>query len=198
MERINKCVASRTQRTGLRLRLGFNKSTRAPIWSENAIFCPLLVQAKFPAVDCGSLTPTRGATQQSVDCESLTPTRGATQQSVDCESLTPTQGATQQSVGVKTKKRKERGRQNCILGDPQQRGAKSEVFPNIGEQNQKWLPHPYLLGGPKEGGSAMSPLRSRGPLQKGRETKVARAGLLEKNPIVGVLNGGSNKKKYWS
>ena len=49
-------------------------------------------------VDCESLTPTRGATQQSVDCESLTPTRGATQQSVDCESLTPTQGAMQQSV----------------------------------------------------------------------------------------------------
>ena len=31
------------------------------------------------------------------------------------------------------------------------RGAKAEVFPNKGEQNQKWLPHPYLLGGPKEG-----------------------------------------------
>ena len=49
-------------------------------------------------VDCESLTPTQGATQQSLDCESLTPTQGATQQSVDCESLTPTQGATQQSV----------------------------------------------------------------------------------------------------
>ena len=35
---------------------------------------------------------------ESVDCESLTPTQGATQQSVNCESLTPTQGATQQSV----------------------------------------------------------------------------------------------------
>ena len=50
------------------------------------------------SVDCESLTPTRGTTQHSVDCESLTPTRGATQQSVDCESLTPTPGATQQSV----------------------------------------------------------------------------------------------------
>ena len=39
-------------------------------------------------VDCESLTPTRGATQQSVDCGSLAPTRGATQQSVDCETLT--------------------------------------------------------------------------------------------------------------
>ena len=26
------------------------------------------------------------------------------------------------------------------------RGAKAEVFLNKGEQNQKWLPHPYLLG----------------------------------------------------
>ena len=39
--------------------------------------------------------------QKSVDCESLTPTEGATQQSVDCESLTPTQGATQKSVDSK-------------------------------------------------------------------------------------------------
>ena len=73
------------------------------------------------------------------------------------------------------------------------RGAKAEVFPNKGEQNQKWLPHPYLLGGPKEGGSAMSPPRSRGALQKGRETKVARAGLLEKIPWWGSLT-----KKNWS
>ena len=41
------------------------------------------------------------AWRRSVDCESLTPTRGATQQSVDCESLTPTRGATQQSVDSK-------------------------------------------------------------------------------------------------
>ena len=33
---------------------------------ETPFFRPLLVQAKFPAVDCESLTPTRGATQQSV------------------------------------------------------------------------------------------------------------------------------------
>ena len=110
------------------------------------------------SVDCESLTPTQDATEQGVDCESLTPTRGATQQSVDCESLTPTQGAMQQSAGVKKKGGKESGRQNCILGDPQQRGGKSEVFPNKGEQNQKWLP----LGGPKEGGNATSPLHSRG------------------------------------
>ena len=187
------------------------------------------------SVDCESLTPTQGATQQSVDCESLTPTRGATQQSVDCESLTPTRGATQQSVGVKKKGKKvgckiafsgipSKGERNqkcsptkgykmrsgclsgaqkraevlhhpCIPGDPQQRGINSEMaasplpsrgpnrgrkcsvtpafsgVPNIGEQNQKWLPHPYLLGGPKEGGSAMSPLRSRGSPTKGDGNK---------------------------
>ena len=33
---------------------------------ENPFFRPLPVQAKFPAVDCESLTPTRGAMQQSV------------------------------------------------------------------------------------------------------------------------------------
>ena len=41
-------------------------------------------------------------------------------------------------------------------------GKKSGVVPNKGEQNQKWLPHPCLLGGPKEGGNARSPLHSRG------------------------------------
>ena len=68
-----------------------------------------------------------------------------------------------------------------IRSAPQQRGTKSEVaasrpktgqkchispafswIPNIAEKNQNWLPHPSLLGPPKEGGSAMSPLRSRG------------------------------------
>ena len=41
-------------------------------------------------------------------------------------------------------------------------GKKSGVVPNKGEQNQKWLPHPCLLGGPKEGKIAPSPLHSWG------------------------------------
>ena len=53
---------------------------------------------RLVSVDCKSLTPTQGATQQSVDCGSLTPTQGATQPSVDCKSLIPIQGATPQSV----------------------------------------------------------------------------------------------------
>ena len=35
-------------------------------------------------------------------------------------------------------------------------------IPNIGGQNVKWLPQPCLLGGPKEGGNAVSPLHYRG------------------------------------
>ena len=145
-------------------------------------------------MDCESLTPTQGATQQSVDCESPTPTRGATQQSVDCESLTPKRGSKKKkerkweaklhSRGSPTKGRK-------IRSVPQQRGTKSEVaasrgpkrgrkcyitpafsgIPNIGEQNQKWMPHPYLLGGPKEGGSATSPLHARGSPKAGDRNK---------------------------
>ena len=75
-------------------------------------------------------------------------------------------------------KRAELRHNPCILGDTGKRGTKSEVaaspppsrrpkrgwncditpafsgIPNKGERNQKWLPHPYLLGGPKEGGIA--------------------------------------------
>ena len=40
-------------------------------------------------------------------------------------------------------KRAEVLRNPYVLGGPQTRG-----------QNQKWLPHPCLVGGPKEGGSA--------------------------------------------
>ena len=39
--------------------------------------------------------------------------------------------------------------------------------PNKGGQNQNWLPQSYLLGGPKEGGNATSPLHSRGSPTKG-------------------------------
>ena len=39
----------------------------------------------------------------------------------------------------------------CVVGGPQQRG-----------QNQKWLPHPCFLRGPKEGEIVTQPLHSRG------------------------------------
>ena len=44
----------------------------------------------------------------------------------------------------------------CIFGEPQRQagGAKSEVPPQKGEQNEKWLPHPCLLGAQKMGGNA--------------------------------------------
>ena len=91
-------------------------------------------------------------------------------------------------------------RHPCILGDPQRQaqGAKSEVVPNKGEQNQKWMPHRCLLGGPKEGGHATSPLHSRGspttsagskirsgPQQRGTKPKVAASPLPSRGPKRG-------------
>ena len=49
--------------------------------------------------------------------------------------------------------------------------------PNTPEQNQKRLPHPCLLRGPKEGGNAMSPLHSRGSLKPSTGKKI-RSGCL--------------------
>ena len=97
-------------------------------------------------------------------------------------------------------KRAEMLRHPCMLRDPQcqARGAKSEVVPNKGEQNQKWLPHPYLLGGPKEGRNATSPLHSRGsptpsagskirsgPQQRGAKSEVAASPLPSRGPKEG-------------
>ena len=53
-------------------------------------------------------------------------------------------------------KRAEVLRNPSIPGGPQQRG-----------QNGKWLPHPYHLKGPQEGGSATLPLHSQGSPNKG-------------------------------
>ena len=62
-------------------------------------------------------------------------------------------------------------RHPCILGDPQKRGARSEVVPNKGEQNQKWLPHPCFLSGPKEDRNAMPPVHSQRSRKKQGKTK---------------------------
>ena len=90
-------------------------------------------------------------------------------------------------------------RHPCILGDPQQRDAKLEVavsplpwrgpkrgrkcyvthaflgIPNKGDLNWKWLPPPYLLRSPQEGGNATSPLHFRGSSTNG--TKIIRGCL---------------------
>ena len=88
----------------------------------------------------------------------------------------------------------------CILGGTQRqvRGAKSEVVPNKGEQNLKWLPHPCLRAGPKEGGNATSPLHSWGyptpsvgskirscPQQRGTKSEVAASRLPSRGPKRG-------------
>ena len=62
----------------------------------------------------------------------------------------------------------------CILGGPQTRG-----------QNQKWLPHPCLLGGPKEGQSAMQPVHSRGSPNMGTKSEVAASALPSWGPTSG-------------
>ena len=75
----------------------------------------------------------------------------------------------------------------CILGGPQRqvRRAKSEVVPHKGEQNQKWLPHPCLLRGSKVGRNATSPLRSRGPQQRGTKSQVDASPLPSRGPKRG-------------
>ena len=87
-------------------------------------------------------------------------------------------------------------RHTGVLGGPQQRGAKSQLtasampswglksgrkcyvtpafsgVPNKGEQNENSLPQPCLLGGPKVGGSATSPLHSWGAPTKGSKIRM--------------------------
>ena len=66
---------------------------------------------------------------------------------------------------------------------------KSVVVPNKGEQNQKWLPHPCLLGGPKEGGNARSPLHSRGSPTPSAGSKKQKRSPTKGNKIrSGCLN----------
>ena len=119
-------------------------------------------------------------------------------------------------------KRAEKLRHQCILGDPQHRVYKSKVatsplpfrgpkrgrkcyitpaflgIPNIGDKNKKWLPHPCLLGGPKEGQNATSPVHSlgsptpsvaskirSGPQHRGTKLKVAASPLPSRGPKRG-------------
>ena len=84
--------------------------------------------------------------------------------------------------------------------------AFSEV-PNKGKQIQKWLPHPCLLRGPKEGGNATSPLHSRGPQQRGTKSEVATSPLPSRGPkrgrkryvtlaFSGIPNRGEQNQKW--
>ena len=116
---------------------------------ENPFFRPLLVQAKFPAVDCESLTPTRGATQQSVGIKKKKERRWEAKWH---SRGSPTKGSKSRSV-------------------PQQRGTKSEVAAS-----------PLPSRGPKRGRKCYVTPAFSGCTTEGGETKVARAGLLEKIP----------------
>ena len=76
-------------------------------------------------------------------------------------------------------------RRTCLTP---KRGRKRYVFPafsgipNKGEQNQKWLPHPCLLGGPKDGGNATSTLHSRGSPTKGNKIRSGFLTLRSRGP----------------
>ena len=129
-------------------------------WGENPFFRPLLVQAKFPAVDCESLTPTRGATQQSVGVQKKKGKRV---------------GGKMAFSGIPNK-----GVQKCsqTKGNKIRSGCLTPTFSGA-QKRAEVLRHPCILGR---------------PLKKGRETKVDRAGLPEKNPIVGALMAVLKKK----
>ena len=65
-------------------------------------------------------------------------------------------------------KRVELLRKPRILGGPQRQTR---------GQNQKWLPHPCLIGAPKEGGVAMHTVRCRGSPTKGTKSEAATSHL---------------------
>ena len=59
----------------------------------------------------------------------------------------------------------------------------SQRSTNKGVQNQKWLPHPCLLGGPQEGGNAMSPLLAHESPKKMRtKSELATSPLHSQGP----------------
>ena len=103
----------------------------------------------------------------------------------------------------------------CFLGCPRQKGTKSEVdasallfqgpkrgrkcyinpaffgVPNRREPNQKWLPQPCRLRGPKEGGNAMSPLHC--PVSPTKANKM-RSGCL--NPALSGAQKGAEMLRH--
>ena len=99
----------------------------------------------------------------------------------------------------------------AFLGVPNaKRGEQNQKWsPTKGEKKQKWLPHPCLLGGPKEGGNAASPLHSRGfptpsagskirsgyltPAFSGAQKRVER---LRHSCILRIPNKGEQNQKW--
>ena len=78
----------------------------------------------------------------------------------------------------RAQKRAELLHEPCILGDPQCQAP---------SENQKWLPHLCLLGGPKTGGSATYTLHSRGAPtpSAGRKSEVATSAMPSRGPKRG-------------
>ena len=106
-----------------------------------------------------------------------------------------------------------------ISSGPQQRGTKSEVatspvfswgpkrgqecyvtpafsgVPNKGQQSENWLPHPCLVGCPKEGGKAMSALHSRGSPTPGATSKMRSGPQQRERKSEAVPNKGEQNQK---
>ena len=57
--------------------------------------------------------------------------------------------------------------------------------PNKEGQNQNWLPHPCLLGGPKEAEMVRHPAFSGIPKQRGTKSEVGASGLPSRGPKRG-------------
>ena len=164
------CILGDPQQRGAKLEVVPNKGEQNQKWLPH----PYLLGG-----------PKEGGNTMSPPHSRESPTKG---NKIRSGCLTPTFPGAQ--------KRAEMLRHPCILGDPQQRGAKLEVVPNKGEQNQKWLPHPYLLGGPKEGANATSTMHSRGsptkgskirsgPQQRGTKSEMATSPLPSRGPKGG-------------
>ena len=88
---------------------------------------------------------------------------------------------------------------HCRGSPAQTRGAKSEVVPNKRKQNQKWLPHPCILGAQKEGGNTMSPVHSRGSRTPSARSKI-RSGLQQrgtKSEVVASPLPSWGPKRGW-
>ena len=84
-----------------------------------------------------------------------------------------------------------RGR-NCYVTPASEGGG----GPRNRGHNQNWLPHPCLLGGPKEGENALSPLRSRGSPKRGDKHGSRRAS--GQRPLGRCSRAVINRKKTGS
>ena len=83
----------------------------------------------------------------------------------------------------------------AFSGIPNKGQQKQKCSPTKGSKSRSGCLTPTFSGAQKRAEVLRHPCVLGGPLQKGRETKVAHAGLLEKIPWWGSLMAVLNKKK---